>query len=215
MSKLIDLTGQRFGLLTVLHLSENRSSSGKIYWACKCDCGTVVDVLAGNLTSGHTTSCGCKRTKPYIDKQYGKWTVLEKTNEKVQHGSTVSPLWKCQCGYCGKVKLLRLDSVTSGNIKSCGCTESVGKLEKMREAAGFIGGTQVSKIRRILEYNAAATDKVFGVYTDKGRWRAVITFRGKKHHLGFFDTKGEAIAARRKAEQEVFGGFLEELGKTQ
>lgn len=57
MSKLIDLTGQRFGRLTVIERAENKGE--QTAWRCKCDCGKIVDVRGGNLKSGHTTSCGC------------------------------------------------------------------------------------------------------------------------------------------------------------
>lgn len=61
MPTFIDRTGQRFGRLTVLSL-RNRASRvplRRTTWTCQCDCGTVVDVEAGKLASGHTQSCGC------------------------------------------------------------------------------------------------------------------------------------------------------------
>lgn len=133
----MDLTGQRFGMLTVLHRSEKPASV--VVWTCRCDCGKTVDVAANNLRSGHTVSCGCRRVQPYIGKRYGKLIVLEKTKETVQHGSARSPLWKCRCD-CGNIVLVRLDSLTSGTTQSCGCLTE-GKIKKMREAAGYIEGT--------------------------------------------------------------------------
>jgi hypothetical protein len=54
-----DLTGQRFGRLTVLGLSEEKFGHNPIYWRCLCSCGKIVEVRGGSLTSGHTVSCGC------------------------------------------------------------------------------------------------------------------------------------------------------------
>lgn len=105
MSRLIDLTGQRFGMLTVLRRAESRN--GKVCWTCRCECGSTIEVSGNNLKRGHTVSCGCKRVLPYIGKRFGRLTVLEKTNEKIRHGSTWSPLWKCQCD-CGNTTLVRL-----------------------------------------------------------------------------------------------------------
>lgn len=51
-----DLTGMRFGELTVVGPAE--SSKGKAMWRCKCACGRDVVVRADHLKSGHTTSCG-------------------------------------------------------------------------------------------------------------------------------------------------------------
>lgn len=53
----LDLTGQRFGRLTVLALAPNRGT--KSAWTCRCDCGRERVVMLGNLRSGHSRSCGC------------------------------------------------------------------------------------------------------------------------------------------------------------
>lgn len=57
MSRLIDLTGKRFGRLTVIkRLSEK---NGSPTWLCLCDCGNM-KVIGGNfLRNGTSTSCGC------------------------------------------------------------------------------------------------------------------------------------------------------------
>lgn len=55
----LDLTGQRFGRLVVLHENPERKN-GKIRWICRCDCGNVKAVTVNNLRSGTSTSCGCK-----------------------------------------------------------------------------------------------------------------------------------------------------------
>lgn len=60
--KLIDLTGQKFGRLTVIRRAEDHiQPNGKhaTKWLCKCDCGNYTTVLANSLKSGDTTSCGC------------------------------------------------------------------------------------------------------------------------------------------------------------
>ena len=62
MSRLIDLTGQRFGRLTVVKRAEGRRNpNGSLItrWHCKCDCGNEVDVIANYLRNGTTKSCGC------------------------------------------------------------------------------------------------------------------------------------------------------------
>ena len=56
--KMIDLTGQRFGLLTVIERAEN-AKNGVIRWRCKCDCGKETITSTSHLRSGHTKSCGC------------------------------------------------------------------------------------------------------------------------------------------------------------
>ena len=62
IGKIIDLTGQRFGKLTVIERADDYvtpSGYKKIMWKCVCDCGNTVITSRGNLRSGHTRSCGC------------------------------------------------------------------------------------------------------------------------------------------------------------
>ena len=67
-SGLIDLTGKRFGKLTVVkrvedyvYKSKNRELITSPRWLCKCDCGNIIIVQGGNLREGNTTYCGCKK----------------------------------------------------------------------------------------------------------------------------------------------------------
>lgn len=58
-----DLTGRRFGRLTVLERTEDYvSPSGNrcSQWLCQCDCGNTTVVVTSSLTLGITSSCGCK-----------------------------------------------------------------------------------------------------------------------------------------------------------
>lgn len=61
----LDLTGQRFGMLTALEPAENIGSMTA--WRCRCDCGKETVVMTGHLQDGHTTSCGCKPTGTFVD----------------------------------------------------------------------------------------------------------------------------------------------------
>jgi len=53
---LVDLSGKKFGRLTVIRRSEQ---PGTVKWVCACDCGSVKSISAGSLSSGNTVSCGC------------------------------------------------------------------------------------------------------------------------------------------------------------
>jgi hypothetical protein len=57
-----DLTGQRFGRLTVLHRAPANDSRGRSRWRCRCDCGDETIVRCDHLAGKHgpsTVSCGC------------------------------------------------------------------------------------------------------------------------------------------------------------
>ena len=64
MPKKIDLTGSKYGKLTVLRPVEG-SSKYKM-WRCRCDCGNEVDVSVSALNKGNNKSCGC------LKKEYQK-----------------------------------------------------------------------------------------------------------------------------------------------
>ena len=60
--KFVDITGQRFGKLTVTSFSHKEKSPGgfmKYFWKCKCDCGNTTVVGKGHLTTNKIRSCGC------------------------------------------------------------------------------------------------------------------------------------------------------------
>lgn len=65
MGRFNDLTGKRYGRLTVIERTDD-----KIYghrkaprYLCKCDCGNMTKVCAEYLRSGETKSCGCLRVE--------------------------------------------------------------------------------------------------------------------------------------------------------
>lgn len=57
----VDLTGKKFGKLTVIKKSKLRSSGGNIKWECICDCGKKTNPSSSHLVHGKSTSCGCNR----------------------------------------------------------------------------------------------------------------------------------------------------------
>lgn len=68
----LDLTGQKFYMLTVLGLSEKRVRNA-ITWKCKCDCGNITYVNTNQLTSGHCKSCGCWNTVHPANLRHGMY----------------------------------------------------------------------------------------------------------------------------------------------
>lgn len=67
MGKLIDLTGQRFGQLTVLCRFGETHKKQNARWLCKCSCGKKIVVQSNNLRNGATKSCGCLRVQRAIE----------------------------------------------------------------------------------------------------------------------------------------------------
>lgn len=55
----IDVTGQKFGMLTVIGRVEDKGR----YVRCRCDCGKEKLADKWNLIQGKVYSCGCVRRK--------------------------------------------------------------------------------------------------------------------------------------------------------
>lgn len=81
-----DLTGLRFGRLTVTHRNGSLKN-GAAVWHCVCDCGGEKDISASHLTGGFIQSCGClkrdagretciKRNTTHGDAKHGKYQRL-------------------------------------------------------------------------------------------------------------------------------------------
>ncbi|KIS02764.1 hypothetical protein [Paucilactobacillus wasatchensis] len=60
---MIDLTGRRFGRLTVIKRAKKKVQSGNACWLCQCSCGNIRAVDGYLLRTGATKSCGCYRAE--------------------------------------------------------------------------------------------------------------------------------------------------------
>lgn len=121
MGKYVDLTGKKYGRLTVVKRVENQGN--KPMWECLCDCGNVKNVRSDSLKNGNIKSCGCLskeitsaiHLKDLTGQRIGRWTVLEKAEN---HNNNV--VWKCKCD-CGVEKDVFAVHLLNGKSKSCGC----------------------------------------------------------------------------------------------
>ena len=132
MSRLIDLTGQTFGKLTVLdRVDDYVSPSGHrlVQWRCKCECGKDTIVAGNALRRGTTQSCGCLRPKADANRspadltgqRFSRLTVINRADDKVdkKSGHRFS-CWRCVCD-CGNETIVRTQNLVKGVTKSCGC----------------------------------------------------------------------------------------------
>lgn len=123
-----DLTGQKYGELTVLYRVLNNGSTRGAKWRCQCSCGNITDVLAANLKRNHTLSCGCQqkqitsknRFHDEVGNKYGRLTVLARGENYVSPSGSRQTTWKCQCD-CGNIVTVHASSLRRGATLSCGC----------------------------------------------------------------------------------------------
>lgn len=124
MSRLIDLTGQRFGRLTVVEKAP--STGGQAEWICECDCGNIKKIKGGHLRNGVITSCGCfnkerisqTKTIDLTGQKFGKLSVVSYAGS--QNGRAK---WHCRCE-CGNEIDVYSSYLKTGDTKSCGCVMS-------------------------------------------------------------------------------------------
>lgn len=200
-----DITGQRFGKLTAVRPTKERSSRGSTIWICKCDCGKETKVELRQLTMGFRKSCGCLRHPPrkdFIGKRFGKLTVTGYAGK-----SGGMHRWQCLCD-CGKETIVGQTLLQNGRTRSCGCLQAVTYKENLQLAEGTsITILQAIKNGRVIKSNTSGYN---GVYYNKrrGRWTAQITFQGRTRYLGSFELLADAVEARRQGEK-IYDAFLE------
>ena len=123
-----DLTGQRFGKLTVLKIDPDFvSASGKhTKWLCQCDCGKIKSVQSNHLKDGSQSAC-CPLCKNIIEKGsiFGMLEVLEPTGQRNVNSGAV--MYLCQCS-CGNKQLISSTELRAGRRKQCDkCNDSYGE----------------------------------------------------------------------------------------
>ncbi|MDO4267025.1 MAG: transcriptional regulator [Eubacteriales bacterium] len=62
-----DIAGRKFGRLTALYVTPERDKKGSVFWHCRCDCGTELEVTENNLVHGNYQSCGCLRREIWAE----------------------------------------------------------------------------------------------------------------------------------------------------
>lgn len=99
--KRIDLTGQRFGMLTARACVGRRDH--KALWQCKCDCGNMTYVVSSVLRAGHTRSCGClARNNGAGNRTHGKSKTKLYHIFHAMHQRCYNPKFKWYCYYGGR-----------------------------------------------------------------------------------------------------------------
>lgn len=197
-----DLTGKRFGKLTVLCKSDNRRRKATM-WRCQCDCGNICEKPTGELNSGFATSCGCSWRQPAVQEaqKYGRLTAIRPTEQR--RGKSV--VWECLCD-CGNTVLARATLLASGHTTSCGCVKrELDEQKDFRKILTYTDDTCIEFAKGIGKprSNTSSDTGVRGVILKDGKYQAQIKFRKKRYYLGRFTRLEDAVEARRRAEMRV------------
>lgn len=120
-----DLTGRKFGKLTVLKrgpiIPDGKRTRGT--WECQCDCGSPPkNIKEQFLKAGSCISCGCWAS---LDKagikpgdKFHRLTVVSFAETKLRKDGQTRSYWNVICE-CGKTNVISSDNL--GNVISCGC----------------------------------------------------------------------------------------------
>ena len=171
-----NLTGKRYGLLTVIDEAEYHITSGgrKLKaWKCRCDCGKEVKVTGNDLKQGNHRSCGCANKANYIGKTFGSLTVIDFSHK----GSGKENVWVCKC-VCGKIVTRASGTLTKRKNPSCGCggTNIPIDGEEWRDCADY-KGYEVSNLSRVRNKR---TMRIVKPHTDNsGYWVLNMKIDGK------------------------------------
>ena len=123
-----DLTGKRYGHLTVIARSDDKYYGTKqenqsVMWVVRCDCGMgIFEICEEDLISGRVTQCQYCVEKPSkgineIGNVYGSLIVMSRdysTND--EHA-----VYICKCAKCGRTISVRGSRLREGKVTSCGC----------------------------------------------------------------------------------------------
>lgn len=196
-----NMIGKRFGHWEVLELSGKTDKRQNKYYICRCDCGNIADVAGYKLRSGWSKSCGCTRQLDMTGQKVGRLTFIKIVGQNKYKNN----IWECQCD-CGNV--VHKTVAKAKAAPSCGCMQKESAKKSLCEnnkKQKFIDGTNICSLHQKLSKNNTSGVNGVSFCKEKGKWRAQIMFKGKTHHLGYYDTIKEAAEIRKIAEKELFG----------
>ena len=242
MGKFEDLTGRRFGRLIVVERAPDRvvpSGQRKTMWWCKCDCGNteLVAIDAYSLTHQRTESCGCiqkeiakarlKKSNTYdLTGEYGiGWTSKGEPfffdiedYDKIKdytwfigtgriEGYVVSGtknrkhtlMHRVVMNYDGPYDIDHIHgNETKNDNRKCNLRIATRSQNNMNKGVA-ISNTGIIGVHK-LKHN--------------GKFRAHISKDGTAINLGDFNNIEDAIAARRKAEKDLFEEYAYTASQT-
>lgn len=146
--------------------------------------------------------------KNLLNQRFGRLVVIKETEKRMDNGSIV---WKCKCD-CGNVIETSSKRLTTKMITSCGCYQKERQQYSNRKLLHhqLIDGTNINIISKQTA-NSSNKTGTRGVHYSKikKKWIATLTFKKKLVLNKSFDTKVEAIQARKEAENKYFKPILD------
>jgi len=228
MPKFIDLTGKKFGYLTVLQRAHNNSSGTA--WLCECQCGNKKIINGKYLKNGKTKLCGC------LTKQLFK----ERINEKRLSNNSTNTFILSDYYYIGYTsdetvfyfdiddyeKISKVSWTVNSNGYLCGRYNGKNilihrlilennqiidhinhnKLDNRKENLRIVSKSQNAMNARLSKNNTSGHTGVSFIKS-YNKWMSYIMINGELKNLGYFSDKNDAIKERESAEKHYFGEY--------
>lgn len=220
--------GMRYGRLTVIEQAEDHiTSSGRHYaqWLCQCDCGNHTIVQGGDLTSGHTSSCGCYQaelTKERMTQnnniydmntyEYGVLWINGVGSQMVlfdkEDANLIQKYQWCMGKKYATTCIENNKNVTMHQLIGCKGYDHHDQNPLNNQKNNLVQCTHKENIRNSA-MSKNNTSGFIGVSWSKERnkWVASIQIDGKMFSLGRYINQEDAIKARLQAEADYFGEF--------
>jgi len=216
-----DLTGQRFGRLTVLGASDKRLCGGVLH-ICQCDCGNVKLVLKGVLDNGTTVSCGC-----YVREKARETAIKHKP--RLLHGMAGSLTYvsyhrmmeRCfrpderMKHYYGDKGITVCDRWADPVDGFLNFVEDMGKRPSPKHTLDRIDGSKgyykencrwATRSEQMQNTSKKSKHSGYrGVAQNRKKWSSVIAKEGTIYRLGTYETKEEAALAYNTAADILYG----------
>ena len=208
MPKKKDLTGKRFGRLTVLE-EVGKNNQGGVTWLCQCDCkseGSKIVVCGGDLSRGNTKSCGCyKREK--VKRDNIKHGQASRKNSTPEYRA-----WAHMMERCYNPKEAGYHNYGGRGIKVCerwhdfeNFYEDMGKKPEglTLERINTNGNYEPENCKWATWEEQRQNQRARGYFWNRSikKWCAQIRVNHKKIYLGSFDSEEEARDAYIKAKK--------------
>ena len=174
MRSIINLTGKRFGRLTVIkHIGSG--SGGHARWLCECDCGKQRYVYGYNLRNGTTKSCGC------LNREH----IVRSTTTHGKSNSSIYNIWKGMINRCYRKTAQHYDNYGGRGISVCDeWRASFQNFDRWAMNNGYCEGLSIDRIDNDSNYcpencrwvsrNEQANNK---------RTTRMVTYNGETHAI--------------------------------
>ena len=198
----IDLTGQKFGRLTVIRF--DHSQNGRKYYLCQCDCGNLKTVSSHGLKSGNTKSCGCLH----------KEILVQRNKENRIHHPTSERLlriWRAMLHRCYKETDEHYDYYGGRGIKVCDDWHDFENFQNWALANGYTDDLTIDRVDGDKDYcpeNCSwTTMAVQNNHKSDTKW---LTYKGKTQSLSDWCRELGLDYFRTKARLNSLGWSVED-----